>query len=58
MKAKIVKKRKVKPPRLGNLSMWPLSPERALALFMKVDPKKVDKKMEQQGIFPPSKRKK
>lgn len=50
MKTKVVPKSKVKRQRLGNLSMYPLSPDRALQLFMQVDPKKVDARMEREGI--------
>ena len=50
MKTQILKKDKVKRPRLGNLSFWPLPMDRALQLFMKVDPKKVDARLEREGI--------
>ena len=52
------KQAKKKHPRLKRLSVYPLTMEQAITAFMKVDPVRVDKKMEQQGIFPPSRRKK
>ena len=50
MRAKIEPKSKVKRPRLRNLSVYPLTPEQAIAALLKVDPKKVDAKMKEQGI--------
>ena len=35
---------------LKPLSMYPLTPEEAIKAFMEVDPKKVEKKLIEQGI--------
>lgn len=43
-------KMKPKRPRLENLSFYPMTMDEALTAFMKVDPKKVDARLERDGI--------